>query len=58
MEGKLDRDVSVFSVEGDSFRIRTVALRLSGEEGTAAQGFFDVIRQDLKREKEEEATLD
>jgi DNA-binding transcriptional LysR family regulator len=57
MEGKVDRDVSVFSVEGDSFRIRTVALRLSGEEGTAAQGFFDVIRQDLKREKEEDSPL-
>lgn len=45
MEGKLARDVSVFSIEGDSFRIRTVALRLLPPVSVAADHFFQVIRQ-------------
>ena len=48
MEGKLAREVSVFAIEGDSFRIRTVALRRRGPGNQAAQHFFQVIRQDLE----------
>lgn len=51
MEGKLAREVSVFAIEGDSFRIRTVALRLARQGSVAARHFFQVIRQDLDREK-------
>lgn len=46
MEKKLARDVSVFSIEGDSFRIRTVALRLLPPVSLAADHFFQLIRQD------------
>ena len=52
MEGKLARDVSVFSIEGDSFRIRTVALRLLPPVSVAADHFFQVIRQDPERVKQ------
>ena len=51
MEGKLARDVSIFAIEGDSFRIRTVALRRRGPGNQAAQHFFQVIRQDLEGTK-------
>lgn len=51
MEGKLAREVSVFAIEGDSFRIRTVALRRRGPGNQAAQHFFQVIRQDLEGAK-------
>ena len=50
--GKLARDVSVFSIEGDSFRIRTVALRLLPPVSVAADHFFQVIRQDPERVKQ------
>lgn len=53
MEKKLARDVSVFSIEGDSFRIRTVALRLRSPSSSAAEHFFEVIRQDLEKAKKE-----
>ena len=46
MEKKLARDVSVFAIEGDSFRIRTVALRLLPPVSLAADHFFQLIRQD------------
>ena len=51
MEGKVTRDVSVFSIEGDSFRLRTIALRLLPSVSAAADYFFQVIRQELAREK-------
>lgn len=47
MENKLTRDVSVFSIEGDSFRLRTIALRLLPPVSVAADHFFQVIRQEL-----------
>ena len=52
MEGTLARDVSVFSLEGDSFRIRTGALRLLPPVSVAADHFFQVIRQDPERVKQ------
>lgn len=48
MEQKLARDVSVFSIEGDSFRIRTLALRKLPPVSVAADHFFQVIREDLE----------
>ncbi len=51
MEGNLARDVSIFSIEGDSFRIRTVALRRTAPGNVAARHFFQVIRQDLEKIK-------
>lgn len=53
MEGKLTRDVSVFSIEGDSFRLRTIALRLLPPVSVAADYFFQVMRQDLEEGKKE-----
>ena len=47
MENKLTRDGSVFSIEGDSFRLRTIALRLLPPVSVAADHFFQVIRQEL-----------
>ncbi len=44
--GNLSRDVSVFSIEGDSFRIRTVALRLLPSVSLAGDHFFQLIRED------------
>ena len=46
MEKNLSRDVSVFSIEGDSFRIRTVALRLLPSVSLAGDHFFQLIRED------------
>ena len=45
MEGKLARDVSVFSIEGDSFRLLPPV-------SVAADHFFQVIRQDPERVKQ------
>ena len=53
MEQKLARDVSVFSIEGDSFRIRTLALRKMPPVSVAADHFFQVIREDLEARENE-----
>ena len=51
MERNLSRDVSVFSIEGDSFRIRTVALRLLPSVSLAGDHFFQLIREDQAASK-------
>lgn len=48
MEAKLDRQVSVFEIEGDAFRVRTVALRMLPPVSIPADEFFQLIRQDLE----------
>ena len=52
MEGNLSRDVSVFSIEGDSFRIRTVALRLLPSVSLAGDHFFQLIREDQAAQRQ------
>ena len=51
MERNLSRDVSVFSIEGDSFRIRTVALRLPSVS-LAGDHFFQLIREDQAAQRQ------
>ena len=45
--------MSVFSIEGDSFRIRTLALRKMPPVSVAADHFFQVIRKDLEARENE-----
>ena len=52
MERNLSRDVSVFSIEGDSFRIRTVALRLLPSVSLAGDHFFQLIREDQAAQRQ------
>ena len=52
MEKNLSRDVSVFSIEGDSFRIRTVALRLLPSVSLAGDHFFQLIREDQAAQRQ------
>ncbi len=53
MEEKLARDVSVFSIEGNSFRVRTLALRKLPPVSVAADHFFQVIQADLQAGEKE-----
>ena len=46
MVEKLTRDVSVFSIEGDSFLLRTLALRALPPVSVSAEQFFQLIRDD------------
>ena len=53
MVEKLTRDVSVFSIEGDSFLLRTLALRALPPVSVSAEQFFQLIRDDQEGLAEE-----